>query len=289
MPDQNTSRRKFLLLGSATLPIGIATPLIIQASEVSKNISKVPFSLGIASYSLRKFSRKEAIDMTRALGVKHICIKSVHLPHKYSVEELKTGRQEIESAGLKIVGGGTISMKKNSDNAIRPLFEYAKHCGMPLMVIAPTPEVMPRVERFVKEYDIKVAIHNHGPEDKYFPGPRDGLNVIEGMDPRVGLCIDVGHTTRTGVDVVEAIAEAGDRLLDMHMKDLKDLRKKNSQVAVGDGAMPVAAIFKTVAEHELLRLCKPRIRNISKRPTTRNAEVILVYAGCPRWPGTKLN
>ena len=182
--------------------------------------------------------------MTQALGVKHINIKSFHLPHDYSADELKAGREEFESAGLSIVGGGTISMKKDSDNAIRPLFEYAKQCGMPLMVIAPTPKVMPRVERFVKEYDIKVAIHNHGPEDKFFPGPIDGLKVIEGMDPRVGLCIDVGHTTRTGVDVVESIAQAGDRLLDMHMKDLKDLMKKNSQVAVGDGAMPVAAIFK---------------------------------------------
>ena len=115
---------------------------------------------------------------------------------------------------------------------------------MPLMVIAPTPETLPRIEKFVKEYDIKVAIHNHGPEDDYFPAPADALKLIKDMDPRVGLCVDVGHTVRTGTDIVEALAEAGDRLLDIHMKDLADLMDKGSQVAVGEGKMPLAAIFK---------------------------------------------
>lgn len=241
------SRRGFLktaAIGSAATITGLPT-----FSALGKQANaKMPFKLGVASYSLRKFDRKETIKMTRRLGTDYINIKSFHLPHEYSKDELHAGREEIESAGLTIVGGGTITMRKDSDDEIRPLFEYAKQCGMPLMVIAPTPKVMPRVEKFVKEYDIKVAIHNHGPEDKFFPGPKDGLEVIKGMDPRVGLCIDVGHTTRTGVDVIESIAETGDRLLDMHMKDLTDLMKKDTQVAVGQGAMPVAGIFKQLAK-----------------------------------------
>lgn len=245
------SRRGFLktaVAGSAAIASGLPAAIQAASSPSLAPQSAMPFKLGIASYSLRKFSRKETIEMTQKMGVEYINIKSFHLPHEYSPQELKAGRKEIEKAGLTIVGGGTITMRKDSDDEIRPLFEYAKHCGMPLMVIAPTPEVMPRVEKFVKEYDIKVAIHNHGPEDKYFPGPKDGLDVIQGMDPRVGLCIDVGHTTRTGVDVIESIANAGDRLLDMHMKDLTDLMKKDSQVAIGQGAMPVAGIFKQLAQ-----------------------------------------
>ena len=249
--NASITRRSFLntvAIGSAATSIGLPATLA-HADNASKdsNVRSMPFKLGIASYSLRKFSRKETIQIAKELGVDFINIKSFHLPHDYSSEKLKAGRREIESAGLTIVGGGTITMRKDSDDAIRPLFEYAKDCGMPLMVIAPKPEIMPRVEKFVKEYDIKVAIHNHGPEDKYFPGPKDGLEVIQGMDPRVGLCIDVGHTTRTGVDVVESIANAGDRLLDMHIKDLSNLMKKDSQVAVGQGDMPVAAIFKQLA------------------------------------------
>ena len=96
--------------------------------------------------------------------------------------------------------------------------------------------------------DIKVAIHNHGPEDEYFPGPREALPIIRDMDPRVGLCVDLGHTTRTGVDIVEAIAEAGDRVLDVHVKDLRDLMAKDSQCIVGEGAMPIPAIFRQLVD-----------------------------------------
>ncbi|MFK7845948.1 MAG: sugar phosphate isomerase/epimerase family protein [Rhodothermales bacterium] len=253
MKSSPSSRRQFLKSGAAgaaalgLTPLGL-TPLG-SSQELLRGTQQVPASvaqikLGVASYSLRKFNRKETIKMTNELGVDYINIKSFHLRHEDSPKQLKAGRKEIEDAGLQIVGGGTITMREDTDEAIRPNFEYAKMCGMPLMVIAPTPEVMPRIEKFVKEYDIKVAVHNHGPEDKYFPAPSDVLAVIDGMDARVGCCVDVGHTVRTGVDIVEAIAEAGDRVLDMHMKDLSDLMVKESQVAVGEGNMPVARIFK---------------------------------------------
>ena len=200
--------------------------------------------LGVASFSLREFPLAEAIAMTRELGTPYINIKSYHLPYEASLEELAAGRREIEQAGLQIVGGGTITLKKDDDGDIRKHFEYAKNCGMPLMVIAPSRETVPRIEQFVKEYDIKAAIHNHGPEDEHFPTPRDALEAVKGLDPRFGLCIDAGHTARTGVDVVESVAEAGPRLLDMHMKDLKSFTNARSQCAVGEGLMPVEGIFR---------------------------------------------
>jgi sugar phosphate isomerase/epimerase len=200
--------------------------------------------LGVASYSLRQLDRKAAIAAIKALETPYVCIKSMHLPYESSPAELAAGRREFEDAGLEIVGGGVIYLQKEDDDDIRFHFDYARAAGMPLMVIGPTPDTLPRIERFVAEYDIKVAIHNHGPEDQYFPGPRDALEVIRDMDPRVGLCVDLGHTARTGVDVVEAIAEAGPRLLDVHIKDLRDLRAGESQCVVGEGAMPIAAIFR---------------------------------------------
>ena len=244
MDTSTTNRRHFLKTGMAgAAALGAGLPSIALATPDTPAVAS-KIKLGVASYSLRKFNRQEAIEMTLALGTKYINIKSFHLRHKDSPEERKAGRKEIEAAGLQIVGGGTITMHKDTDEAVRENFEYARHCGMPLMVIAPKPEILPRIEKFVKEYDIKVAVHNHGPEDKYFPAPSDVLAIIDGMDPRVGCCVDVGHTARTGVDVVEAIAEAGDRVLDLHMKDLSDMMDRDSQVAVGEGKMPVAAIFK---------------------------------------------
>ena len=92
---------------------------------------------------------------------------------------------------------------------------------MPLIVAGPTHSTLPLLEKYVREYNIRIAVHNHGPEDKQFPTPQSALAAIEGMDPRVGLCVDVGHTMRAGADPVESLAEAGPRLFDIHMKDLK--------------------------------------------------------------------
>ncbi len=237
--NSHMNRRKFITGTSALLGLGglrvSATPGDAYPEEIK---------LGVASYSLRKLGRAQAIAAIKELRTPYVNIKEFHLLYKSTPEELAAGRKEFEAAGLKIVGGGTISLQKDTDDDIRKYFDYAKMCGMPLMVIAPTQQTMPRVEKFVKQYDIKVAIHNHGPEDKFFPAPQDALKIVENMDPRVGLCIDVGHTARTGVDVVKSIAEAGPRLLDMHIKDLRSLSDKDSQCRVGEGAMPIAAIFR---------------------------------------------
>jgi sugar phosphate isomerase/epimerase len=204
--------------------------------------------LGVASYSLRELSRTDAIAAIRALRTPYVSIKSFHLPYESTPEELAAGRHEFESAGLTIVGGGVITLQQDDDTDIRAYFEYARAAGMPLMVIAPTPATLPRIERFVREYDIRVAIHNHGPEDPHFPGPADALPIIRDMDPRVGLCVDLGHTTRTGVDIVEALAMAGDRVLDVHAKDLTNLHDRDSQCIVGEGAMPMPMIFRQLVE-----------------------------------------
>ncbi|HEX2693098.1 MAG TPA: sugar phosphate isomerase/epimerase [Gemmatimonadaceae bacterium] len=203
--------------------------------------------LGVASYSLRNFSRAQAIAMTKALDTPYINLKSFHLPYETPPAEIAAARQEVEAAGLKIVGGGTITFETDTDEGVRKYFEYAKAAGMPLIVGTCKPAVLRRIENFAKQYDIKVAIHNHGPEDENFPSPYDVLRVVKDMDPRMGLCIDLGHTARTGTDVVRAIADVGPRLLDMHAKDLRDLRVAESQCIVGEGKMPIAEIFEQLS------------------------------------------
>jgi sugar phosphate isomerase/epimerase len=198
----------------------------------------------VASYSLRMFQRPLAIKMMQRLNVPCICLKEFHLPYTSTPDELARAAKEFARAGLKVVGGGVIYMQRDDDDDIRRYFDYAKAAGMPLMVIGPSHQNLPRIEKFVKQYNLPVAIHNHGPEDKQFPTPESVLKAIQGMDPRVGLCIDAGHTTRTGTNVLDSIRAAGARLLDFHIKDLKYLMDGKSQVPVGDGAMPVVEIFK---------------------------------------------
>ncbi|HEY3127920.1 MAG TPA: sugar phosphate isomerase/epimerase [Acidobacteriota bacterium] len=233
------NRRSFL-----STTAGLAGLARISVARADNDPKPAEIKLGVASYSLRKFPRSKAIAIIKELGTPYVNIKEFHLPYNSTAEELAAGRKEFEDAGLQIVGGGTISLNKDDDADVRKYFEYARISGMPLMVVAPTHQVLPRIEKFVKTYNIKVAIHNHGPEDKNFPAPQDVLKAVRGMDPRVGLCIDVGHTAQTGADVVGSIAQAGSRLLDMHMKDLRSFSAKESQCAVGEGIMPVVGIFK---------------------------------------------
>ena len=232
MPD----RRTFL---TATLAVLTPWPPLHTVERGNEGVR-----LGVASYSLRKFTRAQVIEMVKALGTPYINLKSVHLPYELPPDERAAARREIEAAGLQIVGGGTITFDEDSDDGVRKYFEYAKAAGMPVIVATADPPILPRIERFAKQYDIKVAIHNHGPEDKRFPSPYDVLKHVRNMDPRMGLCIDIGHTVRTGTDVVRAVADAGPRLLDMHAKDLRDLTAKGSQCIVGEGAIPIAEIFR---------------------------------------------
>jgi sugar phosphate isomerase/epimerase len=229
--------RRTFFGGAAGAGLGLAGGL--PAASQPEDIK-----LGVCTYSVREFSRANAIRMIRQLNVRNVTIKEFHLPYRSTPEELARGVQDFEKAGLSITGGGVIYLLKNEDDDIRFYFDYAKRCRMPLMVVGATQENVRRIERFVKEYGIRVAIHNHGPEDKHFPSPEVALKALHGLDGRMGVSIDVGHTVRTGTSAVQSIRNAGPRLFDLHIKDLRDLRDKDSQVAVGDGAMPVIEIFQ---------------------------------------------
>jgi sugar phosphate isomerase/epimerase len=201
--------------------------------------------LGVASYSLRKFPFEKALEMAKSLEVKYINYKDVHIPRTASPDEIRVARAKTEAAGLTILGGGTISMK-NDEAAVRKDFEYARLAGMPVIVAAPTHDALDVVERLAKEFDIRVAIHNHGPEDKHFPSPYDVYKAVKSRDSHMGLCVDVGHTVRTGVDVTKAVLDLKDRVYDFHVKDLRDLKDKDSQVIVGKGAIDYPALFRAL-------------------------------------------
>jgi sugar phosphate isomerase/epimerase len=201
--------------------------------------------VGLASYSLRKFSLDQAIDMCRAMDVRYITLKDVHLPMTATPEDLKAARAKLDAAGIALMGGGVIYMK-NDEAQVRKAFEYAKAAGFPLIVGAPDPDAIPLVERMVREYSMPLAIHNHGPEDKSYPAPQDALKLIKDRDRRLGLCMDVGHTIRAGADPVRSVADCGDRLMDLHVKDLRSATDKDSQVEVGKGVIDFPGLVRAL-------------------------------------------
>jgi len=254
---REVSRRKFVKAG-AIAAAGMVTPGIAFAgtAESRRYEDRPPHGdadslgairLGIASYTFRNFTRGEMIGFLKQARVTDVNLKDTkdHLPAE-AVEEIKALGDYL-SAGIKLHAAGTIYFPKDEDEDIRGKFEYAKRAGIGVIVAGdPAPTTLPRIEKFVKEYDIKFALHNHGPEDKMWPSPLDVLKAMKGMDRRMGCCVDVGHTARAGVDVVQAIREVGPRVFNVHMKDLTSFTEKESQVEVGRGKMPVKKIFEAL-------------------------------------------
>ena len=242
-----TSRRSVLSGSAAIAGAALMKPFALAAGFDDPKAQTSPVRLGIASYTFRKFNDAKLIEFMKQLRTPYLNLKDMHLPMK-PAGEVKAHAETYRSAGMKLVAAGNITFAKDDDADIREKFEYVKAAGIPVMVCAPTHQVLPRMEKFVKEYDIKMAIHNHGTEDKEFPSPLDVLKAVKGMDPRIGCCIDIGHTMRSGTDVVEAIRTVGPRLFDVHAKDLANANQKESQVAVGEGIMPMQEIFKALIE-----------------------------------------
>lgn len=238
------NRREYLRHTAGMLAGAAATHLRAQEYK----IKKADIKLGVASYSFRKFSREQAIQMTKQLGTPYLNVKDFHLSLTATPAEIAAARKEFRDAGIVLVGCGNISFQKDDEADIRSKFEYAHLAGFPLIVCAPTHTTLPKLEKFVREFNIKIAVHNHGPEDKNFPTPQSVLAIVKNMDPRCGLCIDVGHTARTGVNLVATVGEAGPRLLDMHVKDLANPMVKESQVPVGEGKLPIRGIFEQLVK-----------------------------------------
>jgi sugar phosphate isomerase/epimerase len=242
------SRRDFVRSGALAAGAFAAPSNVWTLSQERPSSGEAsPIRLGLASYTLRNFNRAQLIAFMKQLNVFALNAKDVkdHLP--MDPQEESAALADYAAAGIKLHAAGAIYFAKDEDADIRSKFEYCKRAGIGVIVAGdPTPENLPRIEKFVKEYDIRIAIHNHGPEDKLWHSPLDVLKAVKGMDARIGCCIDVGHTVRAGTDVVQAIREAGPRLFNVHMKDLTNFESKESQVAVGDGIMPVRKMFEVL-------------------------------------------
>jgi sugar phosphate isomerase/epimerase len=152
--------------------------------------------------------------------------------------------EKVKAAGLDLYGGGVITMRKEEE--VDQAFEYAKAAGMRTIVGAPVPDVLPLVDQKVKQYDIAVAIHNHGPGDKIYPTPESIYEKIENLDPRIGLCMDIGHTLRIGADPVADAERFADRLLDLHVKDVSAAAPEGQTVEIGRGVIDIPALMRTL-------------------------------------------
>lgn len=203
------------------------------------------FKVGVASYTLRKMPLDAAIKAIQRVGLQYVSIKDFHLPLDSTKEQRQAVAQKFKAAGITPLSCGNITMKNDEAN-VRQAFEYARDAGIPTIVCSPDPASMPILDRMVKEFDIKLAIHNHGPEDKKFPSPYDVWKAIEKYDQRIGFCIDVGHTARAKVDPAESIVRFRERLYDLHFKDINSTEPNGTTIEIGRGVLNLAPVLRAL-------------------------------------------
>jgi inosose dehydratase len=268
------NRRQFIQwagLGAAT-GAGLFTARNGSAGPIPATAAPLTFQLGMASYTFREFPMEQALSMTKRLGLKRIGFKDVHLSLKSTPAQIEAAVAKVKEAGLELYAGGVIYMRSEAD--VNQAFEYAKAAGMGIIVGVPNHNLLELVDKKVKEYDIRVAVHNHGPTDKVYPTPESAYVRIKNLDRRIGLCIDLGHTQRSGIDPSEAATRFADRLLDVHIKDVSKADPSGTTVEIGRGVIDIPKFMRTMIKIKYQGTLALEYEKDAKDPLPGSAESI---------------
>ena len=240
MPSTNLSRRSFLAAtagGVALSPLSPLSPLRRLASAASAN----NLNLGLQIYSLRNYKVDEALKHTRDLGFTFVEFYPGMYPIASDAAAIDTMKKKLADLGLTISAHGVNGFSKD-EAANRKVFEFAKAAGIRTLSANPSPDSLPNLNDLVKEFDIRIAIHNHGPNTSYSKAI-DVLHAVEKYDPRIGACADLGHFIRSGEQPVEVIRVLKGRLYGIHLKDFAEMKADAKGVILGKGHINVPAVM----------------------------------------------
>ena len=259
--------------GSAFFSVASAADAFAGFEHTTDDDPWAGFKFGIASYTFRKMSVDDTIKALKRLNLRYISIKDFHLSLTSTAAERKAVIQKFTDAGITPLSCGNITMQ-NDEKDVRRAFDYARDCGLSTIVCSPHPDSMSLLDKMVKEYDIKLAIHNHGPEDKRFPSPYDVYKAVQGYDNRIGLCIDVGHTARAKANPAEAILKCKDRLYDLHFKDISSTEPNGKTIEAGRGVLDLRSVVRSLQKIKYPYLVSVEFEEWEADPLPAVAETI---------------
>jgi len=266
---EKTHRRNFIKIAGLAIPAAFFTNV---SSGSHRILGDKKIQLGIASYTFREFSLDETLKMTNQVGINNIALKSMHMPLEDTNDEILNAKNKVEKAGIHLYGAGVIYMN-NKDEVINA-FRYAKAAGLKTIIGVPNHDLLDLVEEKVKETNIQVAIHNHGPGDDVYPSPESIIDKVAKRDKRIGMCMDIGHTQRIGLDPAKEALKYFDRLLDVHLKDVDKSTAEGDTVEVGRGVIDIEAFLKVLVENKYSGVASFEYEKDEKDPIAGLAESI---------------
>jgi sugar phosphate isomerase/epimerase len=274
-----TSRRKFIRNTSLGITVATLAPLANTAQLLDFNDRKdsADLPVGIADYTFLHFDIPQSIKMMQRLDIHSMSLKNFHLPYDSTKEKIDEVVNQYKAGGISIYGVGVIYMKNKSE--VDQAFEYAKNVGVSIIIGVPEHDQIDYVEQKVKSYNIKLAIHNHGPEDKMYPNPQIAYDLIKNKDPRMGLCLDVGHAQRAGVDPAKAVLKYNKRIFDLHIKDVTKAAQDGQAIETGRGIINFPALVKALRKINYPGHCSVEFEKDMKDPFPGIAESVGYFKG----------
>ena len=256
------------------------SPLVSSASSMPHNHQNKPatmLQMGIAGYTFNQFNIDQSIAMMQRVGVNMLSLKEFHLPLDSTKEKADEVVGRFKAAGITVYTVGVIYMKTQA--SVDQTFDYARKVGVDMIIGVPNYELLKYTEQKVKETGIRLAIHNHGPEDKLYPGPQDVYDNIRNMDKRMGICLDIGHAIRAGADPAKAVESFKDRLYDLHIKDVSVAAKDGKAIEVGRGAIDFPALVAALRKVNFKGKCSIEFEKDMKDPLAGIAESVGFFRG----------
>ncbi|EMI20855.1 xylose isomerase domain-containing protein TIM barrel [Rhodopirellula maiorica SM1] len=240
MTSSTLSRRGFLAAATATAAAAATLPSTAMAATADRA------QLGIQLYSLRGYKVDEALRHAKDLGFDQVEFYSGMLSTGASADDIAKMKAKVAELGLSISAHG-VNRFGGNEAANRKIFEFAKALAIPTITADPGPESFDNLDDLVKEFDIRIAIHNHGPGHRYNKVV-DVLRAIEGHDKRIGACADLGHYIRSGENATDVIRSLKGRLYGIHLKDFAEMKQKTEGVILGQGHLDVEGVFFALSE-----------------------------------------
>lgn len=274
------SRRQFFkLAGTGILAAGVSSIYSNASAAVPFYVdnSADTFTLGMAGFTFMNFTVEKTIEMMNRVGVKNLSLKDFHMPMNSTQEQINDVLARFKAGGINVYTVGVIYMK--TQEAVDQAFEYAKMAGVKLIIGAPNYDLLPYVEKKIKAYDFRLAIHNHGPDNPLYPNATDIWDHIKDLDPRIGICIDIGHTTRDGQDPTVDLEKYKKRIYEIHIKDVTKAAKEGTTCEMGRGIINIPKVIATLRKIKYNGSCSLEFEKDMKDSLPGIAESIGYWKG----------
>ncbi|TAG23769.1 MAG: sugar phosphate isomerase/epimerase [Cytophagia bacterium] len=269
------TRRAFLQQAGTAFALGGIAPTLAHSTTTQTNNDL--FKLGIAGYSFVHFKLEQALEMMQKIDVNYLCIKDFHLPFNSTDAQITAFHAALKQANVTGYAVGPIYMKTVQD--IENGFEYAKRVGVKLIVGVPNDELLPLIDQKVKEYDMRYAIHIHGPDIKLWPNATSVINAVKNLDPRLGLCFDMGHDARYGDDPIADLKKYASRIFDIHLKNVTAATKEGKTCELGRGVIDIPAFVAMLRKIKYAGCCSLEYEKDMKDPLAGLAESAGYFKG----------